>query len=343
MTIKQWWHVFVHVQASTYIVCIYMLCTLAFVEARHSFIMHAVYIDTPANHLADDLSRNSLSSFLKVPQADAQPTPRTHRVLSPVPGPSRGLDLSALAPVVQQYFQAGLAPFTQRTYDSGLRRFYAFCTKYNVWNPFPVTEHSLCCFAAYLANDGLVAPTVKSYLSAVRSMQISLGFPDPTDQSSLPILKRIQAGINRIRGTLGQTARITVPITAPLLRQVRGVLESSNHPERVVIWAICTTAFFGFFRLGELLLTKASDFCPHLHLAWGDVAVDSNENPTMIQINLRCFKTDQFGRGASIVLGRTEVDLCPVAAILSYLAVRGGTTRTAVLNNIQGTGHEAVL
>ena len=90
-----------------------------------------------------------------------------------------------------------------------------------------------------------------------------------------------------------------------------------------MIWAICTTAFFGFFRLGELLLTKSSDFCPHRHLAWGDVAVDSNENPTMIRINLRCSKTDQFGRGASIVLGRTEVDLCPVAAIMSYLAARG--------------------
>ena len=181
-----------------------------------------------------------------------------------------------------------------------------------MWNPFPVTEHSLCCFAAYLANYGLAAPTVKSYLSAVRSMQITLGFPDPRDHSSLPILKRIQAGINRMRGTLGQTARIRLPITAPLLRQVRGVLVSSNQPERVVIWAICTTTFttfFGFFRLGELLLTKASDFCPHRHLAWGDVAVDSNENPTMIRINLRCSKTDQFGRSASIVLGRIAVDL----------------------------------
>ena len=31
-----------------------------------------------------------------------------HRVHSPSPGPSRGLDLSVLAPVVQRYFQAGL-------------------------------------------------------------------------------------------------------------------------------------------------------------------------------------------------------------------------------------------
>ena len=41
--------------------------------------------------------------------------------------------------------------------------------------------------------------TVKSYLSAVRNSQILLGLPDPRHQSSLPILKRVQAGIARLR------------------------------------------------------------------------------------------------------------------------------------------------
>ena len=53
-----------------------MLCTLAFLEARYAFQMHSTYIDTEANHLADDLSRKSLSSFfLKVPHADKAATP----------------------------------------------------------------------------------------------------------------------------------------------------------------------------------------------------------------------------------------------------------------------------
>ena len=34
-------------------------------------------------------------------------------------------------------------------------------------------------------------------------------------------------------------------------------------------------------------------------------------------------KTDQFCQGATVILGSTGADLCPVAALLDYLAVRG--------------------
>ena len=43
----------------------------------------------------------------------------------------------------------------------------------------------------------------------------------------------------------------------------------------------------------------------------------------MIQISLRHSKTDQFCQGAQIILSRTGIDLCPVAAILSYIAAHG--------------------
>ena len=55
-----------------------------------------------------------------------------------------------------------------------------------------------------------------------------------------------------------------------------------------------------------------------------DVAVDDHESPSVIRIHLRRSKTDQFGRGVDIYLGATGDELCPVAALLAYLAVRGG-------------------
>ena len=85
----------------------------------------------------------------------------------------------------------------QPTYRAGLRKFYDFCKRYNVLSPFPVTEQLLCYFAAFMANQGLSPQTGHSYLSAVRSMQLSLGLPDPREQSAMPILKRIQAGIRQ--------------------------------------------------------------------------------------------------------------------------------------------------
>ena len=53
----------------------HMLRTLAFVEATNDFYLSPQYISTGDNHIADNLSRDNLSSFLsKVPHADQQGT-----------------------------------------------------------------------------------------------------------------------------------------------------------------------------------------------------------------------------------------------------------------------------
>ena len=53
----------------------HMLRCLFFVEAYYEFELHASYISTFDNDLADDLSRNKLTSFhSKVPQAEVNPT-----------------------------------------------------------------------------------------------------------------------------------------------------------------------------------------------------------------------------------------------------------------------------
>lgn len=132
-----------------------------------------------------------------------------------------------------------------------MKRFHSFCTTYNVLNPFPVSEQLLCTFTAFLADQGLAPQTIKSYLAAVRNMQISLGFPDPREQSSLPILKRVQAGISRMRMLKGSPPRIRLPITAHILGRIKSSLDASSNPDKTVLWAIATSAFFVFFRLGN--------------------------------------------------------------------------------------------
>ena len=62
----------------------HLLWCLFFVEATHRCFIHPVYIDTKANHLADDLSRNNLSSFLsKVPNVNPRPIPISRTLLDP--------------------------------------------------------------------------------------------------------------------------------------------------------------------------------------------------------------------------------------------------------------------
>ena len=81
--------------------------------------------------------------------------------------------------------------------------------------------------------------------------------------------------------------------------------------------------FFGFFRSGEITVPAQDAFNAQIHLSWGDVAIDNPENPQAIRIYLRHSKTDQFGRGTEVIMGRTGDLLCPVAAMAASMRARG--------------------
>lgn len=165
-------------------------------------------------------------------------------------------------------------------------------------------------------DQNLAPQTIKSYLSGLRNMQISLGLPDPREQSSLLILKWVQAGICRTRMLKGLPPRIRLPITAHILKQIQELLATSADPDKL---AIASSAFFSFFHLGELLPASSDSFHPARNLTWGDVVVDNHANPSMIQFHLKASKCDQFGSGADMVVGRMGNQLCPVSALLRYI------------------------
>ena len=146
----------------------------------------------------------------------------------------------------------------------------------------------LCYFAVYLAEKRLDPQTIQSYLSGIRNMQISMGFPDPRDQSTLPYLKRVQAGIKRRRAQeQPNQRRVRLPLTVTMLEQIRSALNASFDQDRELVWAVASVAFFGFFRLGELLLESGSAHNQSTDLSWGDVATDSRHTPTLLRIHLK--------------------------------------------------------
>lgn len=127
-------------------------------------------------------------------------------------------------------------------------------------------------------------------------------------------------------------SQLRLPVTVHVLEQIRVGLNDSTHPHKGPLWAIACTAFFGFFRLGELLPDSSRSYDPRTGLSWGDVSADSPEQPSMICIHLKKSKCDQFGSGVDVVVGRTNNALCPVAAILHYIVARGAAPGPFFLN-----------
>lgn len=227
---------------------------------------------------------------------------------------------------VQMYFEQGLAPSSRRTYKSALKRFYKFCVQYNVCNPFPLSEKLLCYFAVALAREGLAPQSIKTYLAATRSLHIGLGFPDPRASSSLPILQRIQAGIQRVRSSKDTPSnRVRLPITPPILDKLRTHWDTTENPAKLTLWAVATLCFAGFFRLGELLPTSESQRALATCIQWGDVTVDNAQTPSTVRTHLRRSKCDQFGKGADIYVGKTSGPRCPVVAVAAYMIARGSS------------------
>ena len=74
-----------------------------------------------------------------------------------------------LESLVQHYFAKGLAPSTQRTYNSAQEWFLKLCCD-GAFTPLPVTQSLLCAFVSYLADQKLKHGTIKVNLSAVRNL-----------------------------------------------------------------------------------------------------------------------------------------------------------------------------
>ena len=81
--------------------------------------------------------------------------------------------------------------------------------------------------------------------------------------------------------------------------------------------------FFAFLRASEFTVPSDSEYDAEVHLGRGDLAMDDPGSPSFIRVCIKQPKTDPFRQGAYLYVGRTGTEVCPVAALLDYLCVRG--------------------
>ena len=233
-----------------------------------------------------------------------------------------GLDHSELDHLAHHFFLKGLASSTLRAYRSAQRRYGKFCAEDGL-QAVPASEEGLCRFVARLAGDGLKHRTIKSYLAGVRHLHIEEGLADPFLQP-LHRLHYTLRGVKRCEGERGEMTRERLPISPDILKKIKAVWDQGTPgPDKIMLWAACCLAFFGFLRAGELTVPGDASFDPTTHLVREDLAVDNPSDPAVLQLRLKASKTDPFRKGMFLYIGKGSPDLCPVTAALSYLLVRG--------------------
>ena len=228
-----------------------------------------------------------------------------------------GVAIAHLKAIAHQLVQDSLAPSSQRAYSSAQRSFLQFCHSLQV-PALPAHKQVLLLYIAELSQR-VAHSTVRSYSLAIRHMHLSNGFPDPLrDRPRLDLALR---GIKRRKPPSRDTRLLITPFVLGILE--RSLTHLSDHYCQFMLWAACCPGFFAFLHSGKFTLPAGVKFDPSRHLSPSDVIVDNLIQPSVLCIHLKSSKTDTMGAGVNLFVGQTYNSLCPVVAMLQYLAVRG--------------------
>ncbi|XP_078344470.1 uncharacterized protein LOC144630064 [Oculina patagonica] len=219
---------------------------------------------------------------------------------------------------VLTYAHWALSRNTNRTYNSGEKRFIQFCLMNRLISPLgdilPASEGTLIYFASYLART-VRHSTVKLYLAAVRNLHIRSGFSDPVLER--PLLKKVLRGILRYQGS---PRTLRQPVTPRVLLSIRPVLQSRlSLRDFSMVWAAFTLAFFAFLRCSEFTYQGVRRFNSRFDLTTDCITFSpSLACPQRIVVLLKSSKTDVYRQGQSLSIARCSSLLCPVSAMQQY-------------------------
>ena len=215
-----------------------------------------------------------------------------------------------------------MAPATRASYATAQHRYLSFCTEAGVVEPWPVVEAILCRYVTFLGQQGLKHRSIKAYLSGL-IYNIRLGLGNPFAHEAMLHLEYVFTGIKRVQAHQAPPLLKRLAITIEITRMLQSVwVKREVNAQTVMLWAAACTGFFSFLRVGEFTIASGNAYDPLIHLSLADLSIDSHSAPTMISLRIKQSKTDPFRQGVDVFLGATQASICPVKAMVDYIAVR---------------------
>ena len=192
------------------------------------------------------------------------------------------------------------------------------CTEKDLPLTFPINQNIILVFIAWADSRGLCASTINSYLSALRQLHLSLDIPIPVIRSDL--VHQILLGKKNSDSSAPKHRPIRIPVTPSILRILKLKIRLDNdlpQADKLVYWLVCTLAFHGSFRMGELLSKSPISFDPRYSLLGRDVNLKKtliNSQPyNFLEISLSSTKTSTTSTTIIDVFS-TNSDICPIRA-----------------------------
>lgn len=173
-------------------------------------------------------------------------------------------------------------------------------------------------FLVHCATNELKAPgTIKLRLAAIRSIHLTLGYPDPLQQ--MPRIPLAIAGIRRRFGTKERRR----PVTPEMLSWLGEHLQYGRTEEASLLWGALTLGFFFLLRASEYLDVGYVDL--KRGLRGGDISLKREGRPCdlsnlheadEVTVLVRGSKTDIYNRGQVRNHFKTTEKVCVVKAMI---------------------------
>ena len=148
--------------------------------------------------------------------------------------------------------------------------------------------------------------------------QNGLGNPFTND---IPRLEYVLAGVKRQEAYSGTKAKSRLPITVRILQLLKNVW--TYQP------GLCDAMSSSLHRI--LWLPSGRQVYSSIPASiqpsgiWWMQQFDSYEAPSLVRLLIKQSKTDPFCQGVEIFLGATKTDVCPVHALIQFLAIHDST------------------
>ena len=160
-----------------------------------------------------------------------------------------GAATAQLAAISSKLIQSSLQPSSIPTYRRAWKLYRQFA--HNVFHSasirLPISTSNLGLFIAYMFQRNYAASTANTYVSALGYSHRLAGVHDPT--KVFWVIEMLK-GYGKLGSRLDTRMPITLPILRSILHQTPTICGSDYR--RYLFTAMCTTAFFGFLRVGEI-------------------------------------------------------------------------------------------
>ena len=227
---------------------------------------------------------------------------------------------STLAETLSMLANHALTKSTWSTYRTAGRMLTKCFTELGIDATFPLNQEQVFLFVGWLHLRKLAVSTINSYLAGVRQLHLTAGLSPPLLRTNL--VSQVLSGKSHLDAVTPAIRATRLPVTPSILRLIKlaiGKDDLNKHDARL-FWFLCSLAFHGAFRMGELLNKSPISFDPSYCLLRNQVSFNSVNTTRFLEVSLASTKTSA-NKPTVVDVFPTNNDLCPIRAYSKWLKV----------------------